>query len=226
MSKQLLFPLQKQPIDDRNFQEGGRSFYFFDFDDNVMCLETEIFIFHTKTGEELNLSTREFGKISHLIGAPGDYEEYFVDNNDETGSFRRFRDLPKRTSDEQMFLEDLHTALQNPEHLWKGPSWEIFSHAVYNNRPLSIITARGHAPNTIRRGIFELVRLGLLEREPNYLSVFPVSHPTTRDFLDQERVGYNIAELKKIAIYHSFNIAMERYGHSPFHRFGMSDDSP
>src|SRR5437868_10315439 len=88
LSFDMLIP--KEP--DRNFHLGGRSFYFFDFDDNVAFLSTPIIIFHKKTGEELALSSSEFAHENKNIGQTGPYEDYFMDFNDKNGSFRYFRD--------------------------------------------------------------------------------------------------------------------------------------
>ena len=45
----------KEP--DRNYRQGGRSFYFFDFDDNIAFLSTSLVLFHKQNGEELFLSS-------------------------------------------------------------------------------------------------------------------------------------------------------------------------
>ena len=57
---QLELPISRPRVPDRNADKGGRSFYFFDFDDNVMRLNTCIYIFNRRTGAELPLSTRRF----------------------------------------------------------------------------------------------------------------------------------------------------------------------
>ena len=38
---------------DRNADYGGRSFYFFDLDNNILHLPTEIILFHRETRQEL-----------------------------------------------------------------------------------------------------------------------------------------------------------------------------
>ena len=53
MSKQLELPIPRVAEPDRNFKDGGRSFYFFDFDDNVAFLTTPLFLFEKSTGREL-----------------------------------------------------------------------------------------------------------------------------------------------------------------------------
>lgn len=229
--KQLELKIGRQPEPDRNFAKGGRSFYFFDFDDNIAFLSTPSFIFHKETGQELSLSSKEFSEHSGDIGVRGPYKDYRVDFDDKKGTFRSFRDrdfglLEKLIwRKQQPFVEDLAEALGYPDFHWKGPSWSCFYHAVFNGRPLSLITARGHSPQTLKQGVSLLVREQHLPVEPNYLSLFPVSHPRVKSDL-----GFNqetpISILKQAAISASVEKAIQEYGYSPYHRFGMSDDDP
>lgn len=220
---------QKEP--DRNFHRGGRSFYFFDFDDNIAFLTTPLILFHKKSGEELNLSSQEWALHHNDIGKKGLFEDYEIRWDDETGTFRCFRDV-LLTSDEKLsgkrqpFVHDILTALKSPDLQWKGPSWDCFFHAVFNQRPVSIITARGHSTETIRSGIYEMVKNGFLPLEPNYLSVFAVSNKDIRKSFGDEGFKYSTAILKQKAIRASVEKAIEVYGYSPHHRFGMSDDDP
>jgi hypothetical protein len=212
----------KEP--DRNFEKGGRSFYFFDLDDNVFFLTTPIFIFHKKTNTELAISSGEFAKHLSLIGKSGIYKDYVIDFDGKEGSFRRFRD-EDRPVNLRSFCEDLKSAIVKPEFEWKGPSWQCFYHAAYNQRPVSLITARGHAPETIKEGIKHFVNEGHLPFEPNYLSIYPVSHPETQMNLSKGK-NLTTAELKLHAVIESVEMAMKTYGNNPHHRFGMSDDDP
>ena len=117
-------------------------------------------------------------------------------------------------------------ALARPDYLWKGPSWDCFYYAVYNARPVSLITARGHHPDTIKQGISLLVKEGFLPAEPNYLDVFPVSNSAVRRGLGDRGKRLSTAVLKKKAIIKCVGSAMKKYGPSSMHRFGMSDDDP
>jgi hypothetical protein len=227
---QLELGIQRQEETDRNFSKGGRSFYFFDFDDNIAVLSTAIFIFHKNTNQELQLSSHEFGEHSRDIGQRGIYKDYEIRIDDEHGSFRAFRDrnitlFQKLLGNHQSFKKDLMRALSTPEHQWQGPSWNCFYHAVYNRRPISLITARGHHPETIKQGISLLVREKHLPKEPNYLSIFPVNYPLTRKQLSQGK-PVSVAEMKQVAIRASVEKAFQTYGENPHHRFGMSDDDP
>lgn len=226
---QLSFKFNVPREQDRNFHLGGRSFYFFDFDDNVAFLSTSIIIFHKKTGQELALSSGEFAQENKNIGVSGPYADYFMDFNDASGSFRHFRDkdlhpLEVKAGKKQGFVEDILKALNEVDTLWKAPSWEYFYHATLNERPVSLITARGHHPTTIMAGVDEMVSAGYLPQRPNYHSIYPVSNPEVRKDLGDINFKQSVAELKKHAIRASVEKAITQYGYSPFHRFGMSDD--
>lgn len=227
---QLELGIQRQKEPDRNFQYGGRSFYFFDFDDNIAFLSTPSFIFHKDSGKELQLSSGLFAQNSADIGKRGVYKDYKIDYCEEKGTFRCFRDknisaVHRALGKKQTFVRDLTSALGYPDFHWKGPSWSCFYHAVYNERPLSLITARGHHPETVKEGIRVLVRQGYLPNEPNYLSLYPVSHPEVKKGLGLA-FDTPIAELKQAAIRASVQKALQEYGENPYHRFGMSDDDP
>jgi hypothetical protein len=154
-----------------------------------------------------------------------------MDFNDEQGSFRNFRDKDFSLADrikgsKQKFIRDMEEALNSSDYNWKAPSWECFYHATYNQRPISVITARGHRPDTIKSGIDLMVRDGHLPSTPNFLSVYPVSNPGVRKELGDDKLKQSVAELKKSAIRESVSMAIDQYGYSEYHRFGMSDDDP
>lgn len=228
---QLEFNIQKEREKDRNFHLGGKSFYFFDFDDNIASLTTPLILFHKKTGQEMAVSSREWAHIHSQIGVSGVYKEFEIRFCDGTGTFKFFRDhemheLEKLGHKDQVFVHDISKILGVSDLEWKGPSWECFYHACFNQRPISVITARGHHPETIKSGINKFVEYGWLTQDPNYLSIYPVSHVPTRYELGDENLTLTTAELKQRAIRKSVLKAFEDYGYNEHHRFGMSDDDP
>lgn len=227
---QLELGINRTPERDRNFHLGGRSFYFFDFDDNIAFLATPLILFHKDTYQEIEITSGEFAQYHHSIGKSGPYADYKIDFCDVTGTFRNFRDLNRedltKLERPQNFVKDVVEALGFPDFQWKGPSWECFYHATFNQRPLSIITARGHHPETLKEGIRSFVKNRYLPLEPNYLSLYPVSHRETRAGLGDLDFNQGTAELKQRAIRASVEKAIEIYGYNPHHRFGMSDDDP
>lgn len=219
----------KEP--DRNYHQGGRSFYFFDFDDNIAFLTTSLVLFHKTTGDELFVSSLEWALHHSTIGKAPPYIDYDIRYEDITGSFRNFRDVDlteveKLSGKKQLFIRDVQDALKLPDLQWKGPSWHCFYHATFNQRPVSVITARGHNAYTIQEGVREFIKAGHLPAEPNYLSVYAVSNKQVRAHLGDPDLKSSIAELKQRAIRASVEKAIELYGMSPHHRFGMSDDDP
>lgn len=228
---QLELGINRVPERDRNYHLGGRSFYFFDFDDNIVYLSTPLVVFHQQTGEELFLSSGDWAMFHSTIGQSGVYKDYEIRFDDKTGSFRYFRDhdadeLMRLGRKKQIFVEDIEQVLDLPDLQWKGPSWECFYHATFNQRPVSLITARGHAPETIKLGIKSFVQQKVLPLEPNYLSIFPVSHVPTRHELGDVDLTASTAVLKQKAIRASVESAIQKYGYNPHHRFGMSEDDP
>lgn len=228
---QLELGISRVPEKDRNYHLGGRSFYFFDFDDNIAFLTTSMVIFHRETNHEILLTTGDWALYHAQIGQSGPYAEYEIRYDDRTGSFRYFRDhsadeLMALGRSKQIFVDDIEKVLGQPDLQWKGPSWECFYHATFNQRPVSLITARGHSPETIKSGIQEFVKRKVLPMEPNYLSLYPVSHVETRKFLGDDNLSFSTSTLKQKAIRASVEKAIQTYGYSPHHRFGMSEDDP
>ncbi|QEN08931.1 hypothetical protein EXM22_13360 [Oceanispirochaeta crateris] len=217
--------------EDRNARHGGRSFYFFDLDDNILQMDTKIFLFHKETNEEIEISSAELAQNMKSIGKQGKYADYYIHRNDAIGSYRNFQDrriLPwdSRKNAKQAIEHDLNSALEKPEWEWHGPSWNHFFYAVLNGRPVSIITARGHNPRTIKRALNILYEKRFLHRKPNILTIYPVSNPKVRRKLGDPGLNKAIALLKKEALLKSVEIAFKKYGKNPHHRFGVSDDDP
>lgn len=228
---QLELALDRAKEVDRNYHLGGRSFYFFDFDDNVAFLSTPLILFHKQTKAELKLTSGEWAAQHTHIGKSGPYADYEISWDDQTGTFKHFRDhsneeLERLGMKSQIFIQDVAHALGFPDFQWKGPSWSCFYHATFNQRPISVITARGHDPKTIQDGISLFVDKGFLPMLPNYLSIFPVSNKSVRQSLGDTELTKSVAELKQSAIRASVEKAIQLYGYSPHHRFGMSDDDP
>lgn len=228
---QMELSLERPLENDRNYALGGKSFYFFDFDDNVAFLSTPIVLFHKNSAQELFISSGDFARNHREIGFGGPYQDFFINLDDEVGSFRYFRDqefgvMNKILGKKQNFENDIMKALNQHDYQWKAPSWNCFFHATFNLRPMSIITARGHHKATIKKGIKLMVKEGHIPHEPNYLEIYPVSNPDVRKELGDKLLEQSVAELKRSAIRQSVEKAIQLYGHNPHHRFGMSDDDP
>ncbi|MGI9256576.1 MAG: hypothetical protein ACR2PY_06540 [Salinispira sp.] len=213
---------------DRNAQFGGRSFYFFDLDNNIVHLQTEIILAHKKTGERARIRPEVLARQDERIGQSGEYRNYTWLPGEQ--SFHNFRDCPislrKRLQGrKENIIEDIDAAVRDPIREWRGPSWDRFYYAVLNRRPVSIITARGHSRHILTKALRYLYRLGYLECPPNILSLYPVTNPAVRKSLGGS-ISTNVAELKRVALFQSVEQAFKRYGQNPWHRFGISDDDP
>jgi cytidine deaminase len=212
------------------------SFYFFDFDDNIMFVETPILIRNKQTKKIEKVSTAEFARIRGEFGKPGQYEDLQV--FDET--YSHFRDIAAdkmKPNGVQYFIEDVTKAIAGKEEAWQRPAWPLFVHACKEQRPVAIVTARGHSPETLKAGVRVLKEKGWIEREPNYLAIYAVGNAevaaelmaTVTDAKDRqnlEALPDKTSALKRIAIRRAVDSAMEEYGSEPEHRFGMSDDDP
>src|SRR6478752_1220913 len=89
---QLDLGINRTPEKDRNFHLGGRSIYFFDFDDNIAFLTTPLILFHKETGAEQLITSGDFAQHNESIGKSGTFADYRIDFCDMTGTFRNFRD--------------------------------------------------------------------------------------------------------------------------------------
>jgi hypothetical protein len=125
-------------------------YYAFDWDDNILHMPTEIFLLNDK-GEEVGMSTRDFAKYRSLIGVEDfDYNQNIIVGfaND---SFRYFRDQV----DPNIFVKDVQKALDND---MRAKSYNKFIKCLTTGSLFAIITARGHEPETMRRGIEEVIK--------------------------------------------------------------------
>lgn len=202
------------------------SFYFFDVDDNIIFLSTPIYILNVETGREKAVSTGEFARIHPFLEQPGPWEDFKVSQN----TFREFRDIPVNKlapGEEQYFVRDITNLVADTTGSWQAPSWNLFVHACNEQRPLSFVTARGHHPDTIMAGVEVMCKEGLIEKTPNYLTIFPVGNDEVRiNELEDPDLIKTTPRLKKIAIIKSIEKAIESYGEDYDVEFGMSDDDP
>jgi hypothetical protein len=119
-------------------------YYAFDWDDNIVHMPTKI-VLKTEDGDEVGMSTDDFAEYRHNIGKkPFNYKgEVVVDFADD--AFRNFR-----TEGDKDFLIDAMTAK-------KGPAFDDFKEAINNGSVFSIITARGHNPNTLKEAVYNYI---------------------------------------------------------------------
>tara|TARA_R100001443_G_scaffold117398_1_gene142049 strand:+ start:3540 stop:4394 length:855 start_codon:yes stop_codon:yes gene_type:complete len=115
-------------------QSNGIRAYSFDWDDNILKMPTTIKMLR-KTDDGwvgVNVGTEEFALVR-------DSDDYKLDE----GAFDNF-------IDEDAFLMDLEKALGMGSF---APSFDKFKEALIYANPISIITARGHDPIVLRKGM-------------------------------------------------------------------------
>lgn len=207
------------------------SFYFFDLDDNTFFLETTIFIKNVRTGDVKSVSTHEFAQMRGMMGNTEPWKDYGLYED----SYKNFRDR-NESGKKEYLVEDLENAMTEPTEKWQGPAFKLFQYACEKQRPLGIVTARGHSRETIKAGIEVMVEAGFLEQTPNYLGVYAVSNVEIRKELEESATSEQreviknhpdpTSQLKRIAIHNLVEMALREYGAEPAHNFGMSDDDP
>ena len=105
--------------------DGSLSFYFFDVDDNLLFLPTNLFLWTAECKIEQAISSAEFAAIQNDLGRKGKWQPWGM--REET--FRDFRDRPGVPVDGQAFIRDLHAAITGDKP-WQGPSWPLLVHAA------------------------------------------------------------------------------------------------
>ncbi len=198
----------------------AKSFYIFDFDDNIIHTDSLSFIYHKKTGEELALSTSDFIKNRSDVGVQGVYKDYEIDLS-PTKTFKSFNDDPEKNY--YPFLDDLKKAVKKTD--WQGPSWSRFVKAISLKRTMAIVTARGHHPDKIKEGLNWLALEGLIPEKPDIHRIYSLTHPSTKELLRWSGPDL-ISSMKKQALHHFIEDVYDQFGHEPLHRFGFSDDDP
>ena len=119
-------------------------YYAFDWDDNIMYMPTKI-VLKDENGDEVGMSTEDFAEHRHEIGkTPFNYKgKTIVGYADDP--FRNFR-----TAGDKQFKVDAMRAKT-------GPAWSDFVEAINNGSIFSIITARGHNPQTLKDAVYNLI---------------------------------------------------------------------
>jgi len=119
-------------------------YYAFDWDDNIMYMPTKIIVL-SENEEEVPMSTEEFAEHRHQIGVePFDFKGTKVVGF-APDSFRFFG-----IKGDKKFAVDVLTAPV-------GPAWNDFIECVNAGSIFAIITARGHNPNALKDGIYNLI---------------------------------------------------------------------
>ncbi len=138
----------KEMVNEVEEKKYGVKYYAFDWDDNLMKMPTQI-ILMSEGGDEVGMSTEDFAEYRTDIGkTPFEYDGETIVGFAEN-PFRFFG-----TQGDSKFMRDIENA-----PLVRGP-WSDFIEAINNGSVFSIITARGHHPNTLKKGVLKLILMG------------------------------------------------------------------
>lgn len=120
--------------------------YVFDWDDNILRMPTKVNMEKNENGNwvPIKVSTEEF---AHFRSDPN----YRTTAN----SFADF-------TDNQAFLVDAEKAIHNGSF---APSYKKFIEALTYANPFAINTARGHSPETLKKGVKLFVKMVLSDDE-------------------------------------------------------------
>jgi hypothetical protein len=136
----------KQQIKEGFKNEGtpDMKYYAFDWDDNIVHMPTKI-ILKSKDGDEVGMSTDDFADYRGKIGKePFEYKGETIVGFAED-PFKNFS-----TEGDKDFLVDAMRAKL-------GPAFNDFKEAINNGSIFSIITARGHNPNTLKQAVYNYI---------------------------------------------------------------------
>lgn len=137
----MLRPISEAFIDETTPE---MKYYAFDWDDNIVHMPTKI-ILKDEDGNEVGMSTEDFATYRGQIGSePFDYLGKKIVGYAEN-PFRNFR-----VGGDKQFLIDAMKAK-------KGPAFDDFKEAINNGSIFSIITARGHNPNTLKQAVYNYI---------------------------------------------------------------------
>ena len=121
--------------------------YIFDFDDNILYMDTKVLMERLVDGKwkHVRLSTSKYATVRK----DPNYRPY---KNNFQISFIEFTDLGSRGNN--AFLCDVDKAINKNKF---GPSYDDFKECIISGSPFAIVTARGHSKSVIKEAIKHLV---------------------------------------------------------------------
>lgn len=152
--------IRKFGINENYVDEIVLRYWGFDWDDNILDMPTKI-LMDQKVGsdwEPVKVSTAEFAQVRN------DTENYQIRNGSIQEAFSEFRDNGLRG--EEAFIEDVEHCIAESHF---APAFEKFLECLSEGGVFAIITARGHQPESIKRGV-EYIIDNILTQRPGSIS--------------------------------------------------------
>ena len=144
MIKRIIKEFYEEKMLREGFDEEGNpdlKYYAFDWDDNICIMPTHIILL-TDNDEEIGMSTEDFAEYRGEIGVePFEYKGKMVVGY-APEPYRNFG-----TKGDAQFIVDAMIAKP-------GPSWNDFIECINGGSIFSIITARGHHPDTLKEACY------------------------------------------------------------------------
>lgn len=166
-NRNLIKKILREVAEERNLR-----LYALDWDDNILGMPTEIYL-KDENGDSVGMPTDHFAEYRHLIGKePFDYEGSTIVGFDDDA----FRDFVHP----ETFLSDTKKAVMKKKF---SPSFEKFKETLIYANPFSIITARGHSPKVIKKGVKLFINIVLTPDEKRKM----ISN--IKDVIDFEELG-------------------------------------
>jgi len=166
--------------------ERDLKYYIFDWDDNILHMPTSIHLERRADDGQWvphSVSTAAFSVIR------SDTANYRPPGGSWENAFRDFRDYD--VDNENIFLRDTRTAIDRVASgaAKAGPSFEKFRTTLLEGRLFAIVTARGHSPAVIRKGVDYFIHTVLTPAERQlmlgnlrgYMACFDPQQPVTDD---------------------------------------------
>jgi hypothetical protein len=166
-NRNLIKKILKEVAEKRNLR-----LYALDWDDNILGMPTKIYL-KDEEGNSIGMPTDHFAEYRHLIGKePFEYEDSKIVGFDEDP----FRDF----THPETFLSDTLKAVKKNKF---SPSFENFKETLIYANPFSIITARGHSPKVIKKGVRLFINIALTPEEKQEMV------NNIKDVLDFDEIG-------------------------------------
>jgi hypothetical protein len=166
-NRNLIKKILKEVAEERNLR-----LYALDWDDNILGMPTKIYL-KDEDGNSIGMPTDHFAEYRHLIGK----EDFEYEGSTIVG----FDDDPFRDfTHPETFLSDTLKAVKKNKF---SPSFEKFKETLIYANPFSIITARGHSPKVIKKGVKLFINIALTPQEKQEMV------NNIKDVLDFEEIG-------------------------------------
>ena len=176
-------------------------YYAFDWDDNIVHMPTKI-ILKDDEGNDVGMSTSDFAEYRHIIG-----KEPFKYNGKEIVGYADDPLRNFRTFGDKDFLVDALSAKP-------GPAFNDFKEAINNGSIFSIITARGHNPETLKEAVYNYIISGYkgIDKDELIKNLKKYRSFVGEDEMSDEEMIRSYLELNK---YHPVSFGNTEGGKSP-----------